>query len=251
MCSRIRGGLRGDRESTEVSAWRSQRAPDRGARPVHPGPPAPPAPHSRSPRLGLPRPSRTSSRPSPPGSPLLPQRGGPGRAQEEAGTRPLGGGSLGRASGAQSGVAGKEGGENRDEGTLARPGAWGFPRGARPARPPCPLGGDLWPPAPSLRRRRRRLPPVWPRRPRPRPRPAPARSLPSRRRGRGRGPGTPGLRARPGRCPFPRRPLPARPPAGRRGRAAGAAAPLPVTDFAARSGRAAPATAPPRQARPH
>lgn len=250
MCSRIRGGLRGDRESTEVSAWRSQRAPDRGARPVHPAPPPPPAPHSRSPRLGPPRPSRTSSRPSPPGSPLLPQRGGPGRAQEEAGTRPLGGGSLGRASGAQSGVAGKEGGENRDEGTLARPGAWGFPRGARPARPPCPLGGDLSPPAPSLRRRRR-LPPVWPRRPRPRPRPAPARSLPSRRRGRGRGPGAPGLRARPGRCPFPRRPLPARPPAGRRGRAAGAAAPLPVTDFAARSGRAAPATAPPRQARQH
>lgn len=84
---------------------------------------------------------------------------------------------------------------------------------------------------------------MWPPRPRPRPRPAPARSLPSRRRGRGRGPGrrAPGSA---GPLPFPARQfpaLPARPPAGCRGRAAAASAPRPVTDFPARSGRAAPA----------
>lgn len=77
-----------------------------------------PHPQPLSPRLG------TSSLPTPPGSSLLPQPGGPGRALGETGTgsRGSGGGSgeVG-ASGAQCGVAGKEGGEDRDEGTLARP----------------------------------------------------------------------------------------------------------------------------------
>lgn len=54
-----------------------------------------PPTHSLFAGLGLLLPNRTSSLPSPPGSPLLPQRGGPGRAQEETGTRPLGLGVCG------------------------------------------------------------------------------------------------------------------------------------------------------------
>lgn len=182
-----------------------------------------PHPQPLSPRLG------TSSFPSPPGSSLLPQPGGPGRALGETGTGSSGTGGLWGWGLLERSVEslGRKVGKAEMRGLWRGPGDLGFPSrgsarelGGGGRSLALPLGGDLSLSAPSPRRRR--LPLVWPRRPRPRPRPAPARSLPSRRRGRGRGPGR---RARPGRCPFPRvNSLPC-PPA--LPRAAGAERPLP------------------------
>lgn len=117
--------------------------------------------------------------------------------------------SVGRASGALCGVAGKEGGESRDEGTPSRPGGLGLsldglgPRTVRPR----PLHG---PPRSAVTSRSRppprgggAFPLCGPGAPGPAPGPLPpGRSLP----GGGGGGGVRGaaLRTLPGRCPFPR-----------------------------------------------
>ncbi|XP_057585476.1 basic proline-rich protein-like [Hippopotamus amphibius kiboko] len=182
------------------------------------------------------------SLPSPPGSPLLPQRGGPGRAQEETGTRPLGLGVWGGLLERSVELLGRKVGRAGMRGLWRGPGDLGFSsRGS--AREPG-VGG----PPPSAVTSRSRPPPrgggafplCGPGAPGPAPGPLPpGRSLPSG--GGGGGVRDAGLRAPPGRCPFPRVNSLLCPPAGRRGRAAAASAPRPVTDFRARSGWAAPA----------
>lgn len=240
MCSRIRGGPWGQGKHRRCQPGGVRERRPRSASSA-PRPPRPPAPHTAALRgSDCPGQADLSSRPSrqPPPTPE-----GSGRAgrRRKRGRVPLGGGSLGVGIWSAERSRWEEGGDSGEG-----PGPRGFPSRGSPASGPAPSAVTFWPPALPAAAAAALFPVWFPGFPASAPRPAPAWSLPSRRRGRGRGPGTPGLRARPGRCLLfravhsPARPFPrAAGPSGRRRRS------LPVTDFAARSGRAAPATAPP------
>lgn len=185
-------------ESTEVSAGMgrgSESAPNREVAPV-------PSPTASG------RGSDPSCRADPqPPRPLLPRRGGPGpAAPEETGTRPPGLGVCGEGfCSAEWRCWEGRGKPGRGDPGEAR-GAWGCARGARPENP------ARWPSPSAVTSRSDpsrgggaggAFPLCGPGAPGPAPGPLPpGRSLPGG--GGGGGVRGAGLRARPGRCPFPR-----------------------------------------------